>query len=522
VDGTWTVPHFEKMLYDNALLQGCTRRRRPCSATRSMREIAGRTAEYLAREMTHAEGGLFSAQDAEVDGREGLNYLWTEDEAGAVLGEPDASFAESLYGFGAGGNFTDPHHPGDGAKTVLRLEDRPETLAARAGIDPDGFGAQRARVNAALLRARGERPAPGLDDKVIASWNGMAIVGLVEAAASLGEASHTDAAERAARFVLGRMRDAGGGLFRSCRIGADGALAVGPAGTLEDHAWMIAALVRLHEAGRGGGEFLDAARSLADAVDGLFADGGGLYTDAATGWDDLFVHARSTYDGATPSGLGVMIRALVGLHRSDPSGPWLGRARDQLAGISRAVAERPAAAVNSVHAVIEFMRIEGGASGLAFGDAVDPEADRAGATSSASVVEIFADEETLVVGDDAPASLMLGFRIKPGYHILAADPVGAGGDAAGLVPLRVGLVSGQGVAVYGDYPAGEAHGAGITGSDDLRGHTGEVRLPVAIEKKPGVGASEGEPVLGVTFQACDDSSCLKPATVRLGVAIRVE
>jgi uncharacterized protein YyaL (SSP411 family) len=516
VDATWTVPHFEKMLYDNAQLLSVYARASAEYDDAFYREIARRTIGYVRTEMTGGHGGFFSAQDAEVDHREGLNYLWTNAEVGEVLGDDDAAFAREVYGLGSGTNFLDPHHPEDGPKNVLRLEGRPEVVAARLGLSEEAFAERLGRVNGRLLAARLTREQPGLDDKVIASWNGMMIKGLVDAGAALGEASPVDAAERAAGFLLGSMRGEDGLLRRAFRDGRASRV-----GGLEDQAWGIVGLVALHETGRGGGRYLRAAQEIAGAVHCGYGLEDGAYADVVEGRSDLFVRARATYDGATPSGAGVMVHALLALHGADAAGPWLNRALEQLSSLSGAVAQQPVGSVNSTRALLGVMRMdEGVAARLAFGEEAPTKAVDPG--SSSSVVEVYADAEEVVVREGEPAALTLGLRIKPGYHILAADPVAPGGDATGLIPLRVGLVSGQGVAVYADYPEGGAYGAAFVGEDELRVHTGEVRIPVAIERAEGVGAGPGAPVLGITFQACDDAACLKPATVRLGVRVRIE
>ena len=525
VDGTWTVPHFEKMLYDNAQLLSLYSRAAALYDDAFYREIVRRTADYLDREMTTEAGGLCSAQDAEVDTREGLNYLWNQEQIRGVLGGDDAEFALDLYGLDNGTNFTDPHHPGDGPKNVLRLESRPDILAGRAGRSLDEFDAQRDSVNTALLAARDAREQPGLDDKVLASWNGMAIVGLVDASKALDDSARLDAAERVARFVLDHMRSDLGQLHRSCRTlsserEGDGSRSLGPLAGLEDHAWMIRACVALHNAGRGKGVFLAAAGSLAEVIDAAFRTDGGAYADTAEGRADLFVRPRSTYDGAMPSGASTL--ALAFLELSSAGAADRDRALAQLRGMSHEIAERPVSAVNAVRAIIRVIHAEGDASSLAFGEVRGPASSRPSATSSASVVEVFADTDAVTVAGDRPATLALGIRIKPGYHILAADPVPEGSGAGeGLLPLRVGLISGQGVAVYADYPEGEPFGGAIVGLDELRVHTGELRLNVAIEHKPGVGASEGTPVLGITIQACDDTACLKPSTIRIGVSVTI-
>jgi uncharacterized protein YyaL (SSP411 family) len=513
VDATWTVPHFEKMLYDNAQLAAVYARAAALFDDAFYRRVTRRTLDFVLREMTGDHGGFFSAQDAEVDHREGLNYLWTPDQIRGALPPAEAGFAISAYGLDRGTNFLDPHHPEDGPKNVLRLEGRPETVATRMGLTETEFLQRLDRVNAALLGARAEREQPALDDKVLASWNGMMIAAMVQGGRVLGEARYLDAGERAAGFLLSAMRGTDGGLFRSRRDGRSL-----HAGGLEDHAWAIVGLLALHGAGRGDGRYLRASRELAELVHRSFLTEDGAYADVAEGREDLFVRARSTYDGATPSGAGVMVHALLGLHAEDPDGPWLDRALARLGALSGTVARQAVGSVNSTRAVLRVLHLDDAApTWLEFGEepATPP-------GSSAGVVEVYADAERVVVRETEPAEILLGFRIKAGYHILAAEAVAEGASITGLVPLRVGLISGGGVAVYAEYPEGEAYGAAFVGRDELRVHTGELRLRVAIEKAEGVGAGPGSPVLGVIFQACDDAACLGPATVRLGVEIVVE
>ncbi len=514
VDGTWTVPHFEKMLYDNALLVSLYARAATVYDDAFNRRIAGRTLDYIAREMTSPEGGFYSAQDAEADGREGSNYLWTPAQIRAVLSPPDATLAIDVYGLDQPANFSDPHHPNDPPAYVLRMEARPEVIARRQGMTLDAFYDRIDAINKALYEARMQRPQPRRDDKIIAAWNGMMITAMARAGATLGDQNVIDRAEHAARFVLDSMRSPDGLLYRTWRKGE-----TGKDGVLEDYAWMITGLLALRDAGRNG-TLLEEAQSLGELMQDRFADADGVYADVPGDREDLFVRARPTYDGATPSGISTAINALLDLAEADPDGPWLDRAITQIKSVSGDISTRPVAAVNSTRAVLRVLRMGKPASSrLDFGT---PPPTPANAASSASAVEVFADRDRVIVRDDEPAELTLGLKIKPGYHILAADPVVEGADAGGLVPLRVGLVSGQGVAVYADYPRGKPYGAAIVGKDELLVHTGEIHLRVAIEKADGVGAGPGKPVLGITFQACDDASCLEPVTIRLGVEVVVE
>ncbi|MEM0984293.1 MAG: thioredoxin domain-containing protein [Planctomycetota bacterium] len=510
VDATWTVPHFEKMLYDNAQLLSVYARAAATYDDGFYRSITRQTAAYVLREMTSPDGGFYSAQDAEVDHREGLNYIWTEDQAPDVLGD-DADFAIKVYGLDAP-NFRDPHYPDEGPKSVLRLEDRPALVAEKLGLEPGAFDERLTQINATLLAARDERKQPHLDDKVLAAWNGMMIKGLADAAAVLDDSSLLDAAERAAAFVLGAMRDADGHLLRSHRAGAsDGE------GVLEDSAAMIRGLVALQRAGRGDGRHLEAAIDLANRADDLFGDSeGGGFFDARAGRGDLFIRPRSTYDGATPSGSSQMLEALLDLAEAEIDGPWLDRALAQLRAVSPVIAERGVAIAGSTRGLLRALT-SGIAARLADGAAFAPQQNE---PADFTPVEIFASTDRVAVGEGSPASFELVLRIKEGYHILAADPIPEGAKPIpGLIPLRVGLVSGMGVAVYADYPEGEPYGPDLGGDGRVLVHTDEVRLTVALERADGVGVDEGTPIMGVTFQACTETACREPKTVELDVAI---
>ncbi|QYU67869.1 DUF255 domain-containing protein [Leptolyngbya sp. 15MV] len=175
VDAHWTVPHFEKMLYDNAQLVGLYARAAATYGDGYYRRVVERTIAYVAREMTGPDGSFYSAQDAEVDGLEGANYVWRPEEARDALPEDLRPIAMRALGLDGGANFQDPHHPDAAATHVLRLRARPEEVAAELGMTPGDFDAAMDRAAELMRRVRDARPKPRLDDKVLASWNGLMI-----------------------------------------------------------------------------------------------------------------------------------------------------------------------------------------------------------------------------------------------------------------------------------------------------------------------------------------------------------
>jgi uncharacterized protein YyaL (SSP411 family) len=202
VDAHWLVPHFEKMLYDQGQLAQVYARAALAFEDDFYRRVARRTCDFVLRELTGPDGAFLSAIDAEVDHREGKNYLWKPEEFRALLSDVDAAWSLEVYGLTHGPNFRDPHHPSDAPSNVLHLEARPDALAQREGSPLGAWYSRLERVNAKLLAARAKRPQPAIDDKAIAAWNGLMIAGMAVAGRLLDEPRFVAGAARAADAVL--------------------------------------------------------------------------------------------------------------------------------------------------------------------------------------------------------------------------------------------------------------------------------------------------------------------------------
>jgi uncharacterized protein YyaL (SSP411 family) len=278
VDATWTVPHFEKMLYDNALLARAYLHGFQLSGDPRLLEVCRDTLEWALREMRGPEGGFYSALDADSEGVEGRFYVWTVGELEGVLGE-DSDVAIRWLGASEEGNFSDPHHPAPGLNV---LEDR--------GPRPDE--ATRARIRGRLLASREPRTRPGLDDKRLTSWNALMISALAEA----GDA-YLNAAVECAEFVLRELRDARGRLLRTYN---DGEAKIGA--YLEDHAFLLEALIALFEASCEE-RWLSHATALADEMIARFSDPehGGFFSTAADG-EQLIARRKELEDSPIPAG----------------------------------------------------------------------------------------------------------------------------------------------------------------------------------------------------------------------------
>jgi uncharacterized protein len=288
VDAAWVVPHFEKMLYDNALLLRVYAHLARVSADPLPRRIAEETAAFLLRDLRTAEGGFASALDADTDGVEGLTYAWTPEQLRDVLGDEDGKWAAALLTVTEAGTFE------HGSSTLQLL------------ADPDD-PARWERVRRALLAARTQRPQPARDDKVVTSWNGMAILALAEAGAALGQPDWVAAAAETADLLL-RLHLADGRLRRSSRDGTVGAAA----GVLEDHGCLADGLLALHQA-TGEPRWLAAATDLLDTALAHSADPDepGSFFDTADDAEALLHRPRDVTDNASPCGASSLASALL-------------------------------------------------------------------------------------------------------------------------------------------------------------------------------------------------------------------
>ena len=516
VDRFWIVPHFEKMLYDQGQLLSVYARAAVELSEPFYAAIARRTADYVLAEMTHPQGAFYTAQDAEVDGREGLNYLWNSAELAAVLSAPDASFATDVYGVSQGPNFSDPHHPDEPASNVLRLADRPEVTAGRMNMPAAELNARMAAINAKLYAARALRKQPRLDDKILTAWNGLMIGGLAQAARLLNEPRYFDAALRAADWIAANLRDPRGGLLRT----ASGNESLPIAGVLEDYAMFAHGLLSLARSAKPSdrARCLELAQKLLHLAEDRFGDGRGGFFDTTADRCDLFVRARSTYDGAMPSAISVMVNNLVDLFELTGEPAWAERAAAAIASVSTAIAESPIATANSTRGMLRLIHADERAlvEGLTSAGATAMPSAASAESAARSPVEIYSSEESVSVAIDEPVEVFLQIKIAEGFHLTAPVQSDSKGDRGqqSSAPLQVGTTSGSGVAVYADYPEGELLDTSDPASPMV--YRGTLTFPVAIER---VGEWTGEPKLTVAFQPCTQTECQRAVTATLDLAI---
>jgi uncharacterized protein YyaL (SSP411 family) len=300
VDRAWLVPHFEKMLYDNALLAlAYLEAHQAIPARRDWARVARETLDYLLRDLTDPAGGFYTAQDADSEGVEGKFYVWTPGQLRDCLGPEEAHLVASYYDVSEAGNF-------EGAN-VLHAAKPIEAVARMAGLEPHVFRERLEAAQAKLLEARTRRLPPGKDDKVLTDWNALAISALATAHRVLGETRWREAARRAADTVLAN-RDPREGLRHASRGGHGHTPAF-----RDDYAYLADALVDLYEA-TFEARWVREATTLGDEMIRRFWDaGGGALLRTRAEADDVLVRLRGVHDGALPSGNSVAARALLRL-----------------------------------------------------------------------------------------------------------------------------------------------------------------------------------------------------------------
>jgi uncharacterized protein YyaL (SSP411 family) len=310
VDDRWLVPHFEKMLYDNALLATCYLEGFLATGRAEYAQVVGETLEYILRDMTDPAGGFYSAEDADSEGEEGKFYVWTPDEIAAVLGADASSSFNYVYDVIQSGNFE--------ATNILN---RPKTIqqcAALHGQEPAKLEADLGECRKKLLAARDGRVRPGRDDKVLVAWNGLMIDAFAQAAGAMDSPRWLAAATKAADFILTRMRADDGRLLHTWRAGH----AKVPA-FLDDYAALVNSLVTLYEA-TFDERWIEEAVRLADILLARFADpaAGGFFLTA----DDQptpLGRQKEWQDSATPSGNSLAAMALLRLGKLTGSTDFL-------------------------------------------------------------------------------------------------------------------------------------------------------------------------------------------------------
>jgi uncharacterized protein YyaL (SSP411 family) len=300
VDTYWLVPHFEKMLYDNAQLARVYLHAWQLTGNPLYRRVTEETLDYVCREMRDDNGGFYSSQDADSEGEEGKFYVWSADEVRSILGE-DAPLFMQIYDVTDEGNWE--------GKNILRLRSRVSDIAAKSGLDETMTRETMAAARRKLYEVRSNRIWPGLDDKILTAWNGLMLAAFADAAQALGRSDYRDIAVANAEYLAATMRAQDGRLLRTSKAGSTAKYNA----YLEDYAFLADALLTLYQATFDSRWFVWACE-IADAMLAHFSDAenGGFY-DTRDDHERLIHRPKDIQDNAIPSGNSMAAQVLLKL-----------------------------------------------------------------------------------------------------------------------------------------------------------------------------------------------------------------
>jgi uncharacterized protein len=509
-DEKWLVPHFEIMLYDQAMLAVVYVEAWRQTKVERYATVARGICDFVMREMTGPGGEIYTAIDAEVDGQEGLNYLWTAEEVEGVLsgGEEPAAEAASpqfgrgdvelflqVYGLSAGPNFADPHHgSGTPDKNILHLPTPLADVAKGLGVTEAELDARLAPMRRVLKAHRDRRKQPLLDTKVLTSWNALMIRAFAVTGQALNEPRYLAAAEAGARFLLSNHWK-GETLIRTSRPDVGDALPI--AGFLDDYAFTVQALLAVSQATHAG-SFELWARKLCEQMKAKFLDAelGGFYSTPADA-SDLIVRQKSATDSPLPSGNAVAALALLELGEADA-------ARKVVAEFARQLDDYAEGMSSLVQAAFRLVERAGPFT-------VSPRAEEAAGVEQPLSPERLAHAAVeLSAAWESPTDLRVTLRVLDGFH------VNANRAAEGMIPTTLALAGPRGAAIAAaiDYPPGEERKFAFA-TEAVRVYAGEVTIAARLDAPP----TPGTPVKAVlTYQPCTDEACLSAVSKTVEVA----
>ena len=519
VDRQWNVPHFEKMLYDQAQIADVYVEAFRSTHQPLYKQVAEELLEFIAREMTSPDGGFYSALDAETDGIEGEYYVWDSNEIDSVLGTNATPFKEA-YRIK---DLSDFEH-GNVLRLLPRKIPKPmpdDTLIADqmlAGSERDEFTLSRKK----LLEVRNKRKKPLRDEKILTGWNGLMIGAYARAASPLQHPEYARAAERAANFLLENLRDPQGRLLHVYTAGEAKLNAY-----LDDYAFLIDGLLALHEA-TDDAKWLKAAKQLQDEQLRLFLDEthGGFYFTSHH-HEELLARTKNSYDGVLPAGNSVSARNLIKLSSLTQISAYRDEARATIELFAPNIAQMPRGLTNLALAIVELLESDANAKGAANGVASDVVpaggTDQKGTSSEPLVV--FADlketpkkDELLkarayLSTDKLPAGgtcqIAVQLDIKEGWHINANPP-----DPEHMIPTKIVIKSKMGTKLSDvTYPKG--HGYKFEGEEkDVQVYEKEAILRGTLTVPEKIGGQSEELEISITYQACKENECLPPKTIK--------
>ncbi|MEQ8823253.1 MAG: DUF255 domain-containing protein [Filomicrobium sp.] len=464
-DNAWAVPHFEKMLYNQALIGNILVKTFELTGRKKYADAARKTFDFVLRDMTTAEGGFASAFDAETDGKEGLFYLWTKADFDKAL-EGDAEFGAKIFGVTEDGNH-------EGMNTLRFVSEMP-TLAQEAKLSLEDFQAKATNILAKLNEVRQKRPKLKRDDKVIANWNAAMVRTLADASSVLKEPRYLEAAERAMVLQADKLGAGTKDMQRTYFEGKTGLPA-----SQADHALTGLAALALHDAG-GSKRWLEVAKNSARILIEDFADpaaGDYFLTKSETG----FVRTKQYDDGDLPAGNALALDLFVKLTRRDADPQWAHAAESLSNALSGLAKRTPMAMATTLVALDSKNRGEAAANHVLAKGNVKLAAQRTANGKSARVV----------------------ISLAPGWHINSNAPA-----EDFLIPTALKVEGREPNAM--NYPEAIERKLGFNAKPLLL-YEGEANLEFALPED----ANETAQRATLTFQACSDKICLAPETAEL-------
>lgn len=477
IDNEWLVPHFEKMLYNQAHLARAYLHAYELTGKDLYRRVAEQTLDYVLRDMTSDEGLFWSATDADSEGAEGRFFLWTADEMAQVLGD-DAEFAISHYGVTDSGNFY--------GANILHLTGLPEDLADSAGLGVEEYLDRLAAAVEQLRISRDSREKPFLDDKVITAWNAAMITTLAKSWPILKDREYLDAAVRAAEQLWTHTWDESHALLY--RIRRNGTL--GEAGKLRDYAYLAQAMLSVYDE-IGKKEWLTRSETLVNAMLARFwdSDQGGFFTVSSDDADTLIARQKDRFDEALPSGNSVAANALSMLSRRTGQQRYARFADQLLMAYAREIARFPISFSYTLKAMDEF---RGGPIGIS---------DYA-ASGNAQVAVDLAERS------DNGLRAVVELNLAAGWHIQSNQPL-----TGNLFATQVASASEDWILERAEYPAADEKTLSFQ-EQPVSVWSGKVRIPVVLKT---AGQPDAPVRLEVQLQACSDVLCLLPESVQLEI-----
>jgi uncharacterized protein YyaL (SSP411 family) len=498
-DNEWLVPHFEKMLYNQAQLARVFMDAAVLTGEAEFTRVARQILDYVLRDMTSPDGGFYSATDADSEGGEGLFFLWTPAQVRAVLSEADAELAISLFNISASGNFEGSNIP--------HLSNAADAMAAERGLSSDEFLQKVDQIRLQLYTARKKREHPGRDEKIITAWNGMMIMALSQAGHLPAGEAYAKAALKAGEFLWQNHRDrtsdspgdrpaeSEGKLYRTS---LDGRSSI--PGVQEDYAWLADAFISLYDLNQDS-RWLNRARRLVETMQREFWDetNGGFFMNASSTTDanaaPVMGRPKDVNDGAVPSGNAVALNALARLARRPGSKDDFfttdARAGALLSAFAQAINQSPSAFTYLLRAAQVKTNGEFGA------------------------LQYAAHGGVKINARTASGKLIVEIKIRSGWHINAHEPL-----SKNLIPTSLTEDTEPSIWSLTDisYPQPITKKLGFQ-SEKLALYEGGVRLTARLQQ------NESVPVLPplrikLQLQACDEKVCLPPESLVLQVPVR--